>query len=62
MFEYFCSEMNAAPIKLTDYFVTENKARKLQIKNYNIDEPTAKSIALIIPFILDIEELELSNN
>jgi len=55
--------MKAAPIPIGQYIVaSDNKIRKLTLKNFNLDEATTKSLASIIPFIVDIEEMEFSNN
>ncbi len=63
VFEHYCVEMKAAPIPIGQYIITgDNKIRKLTLKNFNLDEATTKSLACIIPFIVDIEEMEFSNN
>jgi hypothetical protein len=55
--------MKAAPIPIGQYIITgDNKIRKLTLKNFNLDEATGKSLACIIPFIVDIEEMEFANN
>ena len=35
---------------------------KLSIRNYQLDEQSVKALALVLPFIHDIDELELNNN
>lgn len=63
MFEHYCVEMKAAPMPIGTYIVLgDNKIKKITVKNYNLDEATAKALACVIPFIIDIEEMEFSNN
>ena len=55
--------MKAAPIDLSKYYnETDPDNIKFQIKNYNLDDQTAKALALTIPFILEVKEIDLSNN
>jgi hypothetical protein len=55
--------MKAAPMPIGTYIVLgDNKIKKITVKNYNLDEATAKALACVIPFIIDIEEMEFSNN
>ena len=55
--------MKAAPIPIMNYIISgDNKIRKLSVKNFTLDEGQAKALACIIPFIVDIEEMEFSNN
>ena len=59
MFEHFCIENKAAPIILSEYFdKSDPQCTKLTFKNIQMDEQTLKSIACIIPMIVDIGELE----
>jgi hypothetical protein len=63
VFEHYCVEMKASPIPIKGYIVAgDNKVRKMSFKNFNLDEATVKALACVIPFIVDLEELELSNN
>jgi len=56
-------EMKASPVPIGNYIVLgDNKIKKITLKNYNLDEATGKALACIIPFIIDIEEMEFSNN
>ena len=56
-------KMKAAPIELYKYYnETDPNNIKFQLKNYNLDDQTAKALALTIPFMHEITEIELSNN
>ena len=61
--DYYCNEYKAAPVPLASFLnYTDPNNVKLSIKNYFLDEPTAKAIACVLPFMLNITELELHNN
>lgn len=52
-----------APIDIKNFILpTDNEKTKFSIKNLTLDENTTKALACTIPFILDIYEIELSNN
>lgn len=55
--------MKASPVPIGNYIVLgDNKIKKITLRNFNLDEATGKALACIIPFIIDIEEMEFSNN
>jgi len=55
-------EMKAAPIKLAQFYNYDDpKNTKLSFRNYQLDDQTVKAIALVLPYILDITELEMAN-
>jgi len=35
---------------------------KLSYKNYHLDEMTSKALACLLPFLVNVSELELFNN
>lgn len=63
IFEYYCYELKAAPIILLNYYNYDDpKNTKLSFRNYQLDEQTVKAIAMVLPFITDITEIDLNNN
>ena len=55
--------MKAAPIDLSKYYnETDPDNIKFQLKNYVLDDQTAKALALTIPYMHEIKEIDLSNN
>ena len=63
VFDYYCNENKAAPVSLAHFLnYSDPQNVKLSIKNYHLDEQTAKSIACILPFMVEITELEMHNN
>ena len=55
--------MKAAPVSLKDFINSSDpKNVKLSFKNYQLDQPSAKALACVIPFMTNINELELHNN
>ena len=54
--------MKAAPITLAKFYNYDDpNTTKLSFKNYQLDDMTVKAIALVLPFILDITEIEMAN-
>ena len=63
IFEYYCYELKAAPIILTQFYNYDDpKNTKLSFRNYQLDDQTVKALAMVLPFITDITEIELNNN
>ena len=63
VFEFYCMECSAAPLILTQFMnYSDPNNVKLSIKNYHLDEPTAKALACVVPFMIEVTELELHNN
>jgi len=55
--------MKAAPLELSQFYNYEDPNNwKISIKNYQMDDHTVKAFALILPYMLDFNELELVNN
>ena len=56
-------EMKAAPIKLSQFYSYDDpKHTKLSFRNYQLDDPTSKALALVLPYIHDIVEVDFGNN
>ena len=63
VFEYFCIEFKAAPLVFTKFMEQqESKWYKVTFKNYHLNEATAKAIACLIPFLVNVDEIEFDNN
>lgn len=63
IFEYYCYELKAAPIILSQFYNYDDPANtKLSFRNYPLDDQTVKALAMVLPFITDITEIELNNN
>ena len=61
--DHYCTETKAASMQLTQFLdYTDPNNVRLSIKNYHLDEPAAKAIACVIPFMVEISELEMQNN
>ena len=63
VFDYYCAIHKAVTIPLKQFFDEEDPNNvKFSIKNLKLDEEMAKSFACIIPFLVDVNELELRQN
>jgi hypothetical protein len=63
IFEYFCSEFRAAPLHISKFLhKKESGYYKLQFKNYHLNNQTAKSIACLIPWLVQVNEIEFDKN
>ena len=63
IFEYFCLEFKAAPLTIKKFMEPqENGWQKLSFVNYALNEPSSKAIACILPFLVNVEEVEMDNN
>ena len=63
VFDYYCTEHKAAKVALASFFDDNDpKNYKFSIKNFKLDEGTTKALACIIPFLVDVNEIELKNN
>ena len=59
IFEFYCQELKAGPIPINDFISwMENGWMKLKFKNYMLNEPTIKAMACVIPFIVNVKEVE----
>ena len=59
IFEFYCQELKAGPIPITDFMsVADNGWWKLKFKNYMLNEPTLKAIACVIPFMVNVKEVD----
>ena len=62
MFDYYCDVHKAPPQPIAEWFDTSDpKNTKFSVKNRKIDDNTTKAIACILPFLLDINEVELKS-
>ena len=63
VFDFYIAFNKAATTPISQFFDNSDPSSyKLSIRNYNLDDNTAKSIACIIPFLVDLDEVELRNN
>ena len=63
VFDYYISWNKAASVQLAQFFDdTDPTNYKLSVKDFKLDENTAKSIACIIPFLVNVQEVEFRNN
>ena len=63
MFDHYCSLNKAATMPIHQFFDdSDPNNSKFSIKNFKLDESTTKSFVCLIPFLVDINELELRNN
>ena len=63
IFEYYCYELKAAPIILANFYNYDDpKHTKLSFRNYQLDDQTAKALAMTLPYINDVTELDMNNN
>ena len=63
VFDHYCALSKAASMPIQQFFDdSDPNNSKFSIKNFKLDESTTKSFACLIPFLVDINELELRNN
>ena len=63
MFEHYCYELKAAPIILFNFYNYDDpKNTKLSFRNYQLDEQAVKALAMVLPYINDITEIDMNNN
>jgi hypothetical protein len=63
MFEFYCIEFKAAPLEIKNHMLRkETGAWKLAFVNYALNEPTLKAIACVLPFLVQVDEVEFSGN
>jgi len=65
IFEFYCLELKAGPIPINDFIHTLEDGfgwMKLKFKNYILNEPTLKAIACVIPFMVNVKEVEFQTN
>lgn len=56
-------EVKAAPIKIAKFYSYDDpRVTKLSFRNYQLDDPTSKALALVLPYIHDITEVDFGNN
>jgi uncharacterized protein YjbI with pentapeptide repeats len=60
-------EFKAAPLVINKFLEKHNLDQehswmKLNFKNYHLNEPTCKAIACLIPFLVNVDEVEMDNN
>lgn len=55
--------MKASTLQLSKFYNYDDPNNiKISFKNYQLDEPTTKAICLILPHLLDFNEIEFYNN
>ena len=60
VFDYYCTLNRAATRNIKEYFDdSDPNCYKLSIKNVQLDDNSSKALACIIPFLINITELEL---
>ena len=63
MFNYYCDWNKSARLNIEDHIDDRNPVNtKLSFKNFKLDDNLAKAIVCILPFMLEINEVELLNN
>ena len=63
MFEFFCLEFKAAPLVFGKFMEKQESGWwKVSFKNYHLNEPTTKAIACLIPYLVNVDEVEFDNN
>jgi hypothetical protein len=63
VFEWINVELGSQPLQITKFLhKQENGFYKLSFNNYSLNEPAAKSIAVLIPFLVNVVEVEFINN
>lgn len=63
IFDLYCIQLKAQPVDLQPFLMMgDNNRLKLSIKNYTLDEPTTKALCMLIPFLAEVQEIELLNN
>ena len=63
VFDYYCQLNKAVSMPIAKFFDDSDPNNpKFSIKNFKLDENTVKALACLIPFLVDINEVELKNN
>ena len=63
IFEHYCTMNKSAVIPIEPFFDTADPDNvKFSVKNFRLDENTVKSMVCLIPFLVDVVEVEFRNN
>lgn len=63
IFEHYCYECKAAPIKLINFYNYDDpNNHKLSFRNFQLEDQQTKALAMVLPYIHDITEIDLNNN
>lgn len=56
-------QLKAQPVDLNQfYMIGDNNKIKFAVKNFTLDDNTAKALSMTLPFMVEVQELELMNN
>ena len=62
VFDYYCKECDASSFKLIDLYDDEDSSSvKLSLKNFQLDDNQVKALALVLPYLHDIHEIDFNN-
>ena len=62
IFEWISQKLGSAPLQIHTFITKlENGYCKLSFTNYFLNEPTLKAIAVLIPWLVNVEEVEFNN-